>query len=165
MIEPTDKKGSRSVKKFTSPVCGQRSFDSIVAPSRYAHYCENEKDERSFRSARSQTMWLCYECLTRKLAVLRVIRGASRGVVTIRRATDWQSLMTSCTNRACSLQNSNGEWQRAIRIGSSSTAVVRRPISPSTSKPLERGPAPFPRPRSERSPVFLCSSRFRVASR
>jgi hypothetical protein len=29
MIEPTDMNGSTSVKKFTSPVCGQRSFDSI----------------------------------------------------------------------------------------------------------------------------------------
>ena len=68
MIEPTDTNGSTSVKKFTSPVCGQRSFDSIMPPSRYAHYCENEKDERPFRSARSQTMWLCYGCLTRKLS-------------------------------------------------------------------------------------------------
>ena len=49
MIEPTDMHGSTSVKKFTSPVCGQRSFDSIMAPSRYAHYCENEKDESPFR--------------------------------------------------------------------------------------------------------------------
>jgi hypothetical protein len=68
MIEPTDTNGSTSVKKFTSPVCGQRSFDSIMAPSRYAHYCENEKDERPFRSARSQTMSLCYGYLTRTLS-------------------------------------------------------------------------------------------------
>ena len=32
MIEPTDTNGSTSVKKFTSPVCGQRSFDSIWLP-------------------------------------------------------------------------------------------------------------------------------------
>jgi hypothetical protein len=44
MIEPTDMKGSTSVKKFTSPVCGQRSFDSIVAPSRYAHCRQNERE-------------------------------------------------------------------------------------------------------------------------
>ncbi|MFZ0852258.1 MAG: hypothetical protein WAO08_24015 [Hyphomicrobiaceae bacterium] len=51
MIEPTDKKGSTSVKKFKSPVCGQRSFDSIwlMALSRYAHYCENEKDDSAFQ--------------------------------------------------------------------------------------------------------------------
>src|ERR1700674_5712573 len=69
-------------------------------------------------------------------------------------------------NRACSLQNSNGEWQRAIRVGSSRRALDRRLISPSTSKPLERGGVPLPRRRSERfSPCFLCSSCLRVASR
>ena len=145
MIEPTDMNGSTSVKKFTSPVCGQRSFDSIwlplatrtIARTRRTKGRSGQRDHKRCRSVTDASR-------ARYLAVLRVIRGASRGVVTIRRATDWQSLMTSCMNRACSLQNSNGEWQRAIRIGSSRTAVVRRPISPSTSKPLERGAAPFP---------------------
>src|SRR4029453_8622986 len=48
-----------------------------MAPSRYAHSCMNAKDERPFQSARSQTMSLCYGCLTASyLTVLRVIRGA-----------------------------------------------------------------------------------------
>src|SRR5437016_6204571 len=39
-----------------------------MAPFRYAHYSENEKEDSPFRTARSQTMSLCYGCLTRKLS-------------------------------------------------------------------------------------------------
>ena len=94
MIEPTDMNGSTSVKKFTSPVCGQRSFDSIwlplatrtVARTRKTKGRSGQRDHKRCRSVTDASR-------ARYPAVLRAIRGASRGVVTIRRATDWQSLM------------------------------------------------------------------------
>jgi hypothetical protein len=161
MIEPTDMNGSASVKKLTSPVCGQRSFDSIWLPLATRTIVRTRRrtdrsNRRDHKRCRPVTAAHDYN-----LPVLRVIGSA---VVIIRSATDWQSLKTSCMNRPCSLQNSIGEWQRDNRVGSSRTARVRRLISPSTSKPLERGGVRFVRAGSERPRGFLCISCLRVSS-
>ena len=63
----------------------------------------------------------------------------------MRSATDWQSAKPSCMNCACALQNSNGEWQRANRVGSSSAALLRRVINASTLESRPSATSAFPR--------------------